>query len=578
MTMKTLADYGILINSNARGQVRTTCPQCTQGRQPQHQREKDLSVNTVDNTWYCHHCGWTGGIFPDRIDTGMDSRPLSQRPRQYDKPRPMPAGNTAIRNDWLMSRAITAATADYFHVQAIQLFTAPQDQQLHTVLALPYYDSIGHVSTKYRTIDDTRLFWQEARTEQIFFNLDKIDPTLPLIITEGELDAMSVHQAGFPNVVSVPGGAPQAEGQNNIHKFSFMERSADLLAEVPAVIIATDNDGPGKVLQNELIRMIGPFKCRRVAWPDNYKDANDVLVRAGDTALNRLIANAPNVPVVGITTGEDVWQDLQHAYDFGWPEGDKSGLANLDQIARLAPGYLSVWTGHSGSGKSTALDNVLVGLASVSGWRTALYSPEQMPLARHQTNLLTIKARKPFKREYIDRMTIEEARVTNDWASQYFSYIHPPQDRSLDSIIALIKMEVARRGINCWVIDPWNCISDEKPSHLNMTDWINIAMFKLKLLCQETGTHGCLVAHPTKMRATRPGQPEPMPTLTDISGSINFRNQADYGFVVHRDQGDELNKNRVMIAVSKIRMEETGEPGEIAYFDYDRPTARIIPA
>jgi twinkle protein len=287
--------------------------------------------------------------------------------------------------------------------------------------------------------------------------------------------------------------------------------------------------------------------------------------------------------VIGLTTGEDLKKDLEHAYLFGWDTGSPCGLPNLDHIARLATGYISIWTGHSGSGKSTALDNVLVGLATTSDWRVAMYSPEQMPLARHQANLISIKAGRPFKaftqngEVYQNRMSLTQMHAVNDWLSNYFSYVNPPDKRNLDAILEHARMEVARRGINCFVIDPWNCIADEKPSHMSGTDWINYALFTIKMWSQENDVHTAIVAHPTKMRAVAKGEPEPIPTLTDISGSINFRNQCDFGFAVHRDQADVMMKDRVMIGVQKIRMEEMGEMGQACYFDYDRATARILP-
>jgi twinkle protein len=174
-------------------------------------------------------------------------------------------------------------------------------------------------------------------------------------------------------------------------------------------------------------------------------------------------------------------------------------------------------------------------------------------------------------------MTIDEMTDANEWLSQYFSFINPENQRDLDSILSHIRMEVLRRGIKAFVIDPWNCIADEKPSHMAGTDWINKALFTIKMFAQETGTHGFIVAHPTKLKPAKTGEPEPRPTLTDISGSVNFRNQADYGIVVHRDQGSVYARDIVEISIAKIRMQETGEAGASAEFRYNRLNARIEP-
>jgi twinkle protein len=127
------------------------------------------------------------------------------------------------------------------------------------------------------------------------------------------------------------------------------------------------------------------------------------------------------------------------------------------------------------------------------------------------------------------------------------------------------------------VLDPWNCIADEKPSHMAQTDWINKALFDLKLAAQEMDIHIAIVAHPTKMRPARADEPEPRPTLTDISGSINFRNQTDYGIVVYRDPGNYDRRHIVEISVNKLRYQETGQVGETAEFRFDPDTSCLHP-
>jgi len=42
--MESFSDYGIVLPTGAYGNARAICPQCTQTRKPQHQKNKDLSV------------------------------------------------------------------------------------------------------------------------------------------------------------------------------------------------------------------------------------------------------------------------------------------------------------------------------------------------------------------------------------------------------------------------------------------------------------------------------------------------------------------------------------------------------
>ena len=54
-------DFNIDIRSSkTTGEVQTTCPQCSHTRKKK--TDKCLSVNLDKNTWFCHHCHWTGGL------------------------------------------------------------------------------------------------------------------------------------------------------------------------------------------------------------------------------------------------------------------------------------------------------------------------------------------------------------------------------------------------------------------------------------------------------------------------------------------------------------------------------------
>ena len=48
--------------------------------------------------------------------------------------------------------------------------------------------------------------WQASGTRPILFGMDLCSFSQPLIITEGQIDAMSLYEAGARNVVSVPCG------------------------------------------------------------------------------------------------------------------------------------------------------------------------------------------------------------------------------------------------------------------------------------------------------------------------------------------------------------------------------------
>jgi hypothetical protein len=122
--------------------------------------------------------------------------------------------------------------------------------------------------------------WQDAGAPRSFWNEDVLrDATLakgPLVITEGEPDALAAIRTGFLRAVSVVDGA-----NSNL---DFLGELRPLLKDIPHVIPAGDGDEPGRKLNAELTRRFGAARRSWVAYPERTKDLNDILRLKGETA------------------------------------------------------------------------------------------------------------------------------------------------------------------------------------------------------------------------------------------------------------------------------------------------------
>lgn len=110
------------LRADRTGQARATCPECTPNRKPEHRREKDLSVNLTDQTWFCHHCSWAGRIADHPSASGMGEQPRSPNARRSTRnpvrslDDPGPALETYL-DQWLQEeRGLSRNTADTFRV------------------------------------------------------------------------------------------------------------------------------------------------------------------------------------------------------------------------------------------------------------------------------------------------------------------------------------------------------------------------------------------------------------------------------------------------------------------------------
>jgi twinkle protein len=149
---------------------------------------------------------------------------------------------------------------------------------------------------KYRT--SQKEFRQEKGGRKCFYRRDKamVSSKKELVITEGEIDALSCLVAGY-EAVSIPDGAPSENSKNFNTKFDFLKGTEKLFSRFDKVIIAGDNDAPGKRAIQELGRRIGVEKCLVVDYPAGCKDCNDVLKQHGKDELKAALDNAKPFPV-----------------------------------------------------------------------------------------------------------------------------------------------------------------------------------------------------------------------------------------------------------------------------------------
>ncbi|XP_040362794.1 twinkle homolog protein, chloroplastic/mitochondrial isoform X3 [Rosa chinensis] len=458
-------------------------------------------------------------------------------------------------------------------------------------IAFTYWRNGKLISCKYRDIN--KKFWQEKDTERIFYGLDDIKDTNDIIIVEGEMDKLAMEEAGYRNCVSVPDGAPPKASppdkdvppEEQDTKYQFLWNCKEYLKKESRIILATDGDGPGQALAEELARRLGRERCWRVSWPkkndqvEHFKDANEVLMYLGPAVLKEVIENAELYPIRGLFRFQDYFDEINAYYHRTYKHdcGVKTGWRDLDDLYNVVPGELTIVTGVPNSGKSEWIDALLCNLYEGYGWKFALCSMENK-VREHARKLLEKHIQKPFfDGRYggpAERMSVEEFERGKQWLNDTFHLIRCEDDSlpNIKWVLDLARAAVLRHGVRGLVIDPYNELDHQRPPNQTETEYVSQMLTNVKRFAQHHACHVWFVAHPRQLHHWVGGPPN----LYDISGSAHFINKCDNGIVIHRNRDPEAGAlDQVQVCVRKVRNKVAGTIGD-AYLSYDRATGRYV--
>ena len=417
-------------------------------------------------------------------------------------------------------------------------------------IAIPYRRAGKIVNTKYRTISGEKRFAQEKNGEKCFWNVDVLDDdtlTGPLIITEGEFDAVAAMQAGYQRVVSVPDGAPCQEVNDGSVKYSYLDGIN--FKRFEEILIASDNDEPGRNLLHDLSERLGKPRCKWLKYPKDCKDFNDALARYGPKGVQEPIRRAQWMKVDGIYRMSELPPEPDRtAYDIG--------IAGLQQRYKIRLGDFAVVTGIPSHGKSTFVNDVCCHLALKYNWTIAMASFEQHPQIDHKRNL-----RRWFNRKPPDLQTAEQLAEADDWIDKNFSFIVPGEDDdvTLEWALKTCSASIIQHHAKVVVIDPWNEMDHDRPRDMSLTEYTGFAIKQFRKLARRYGVHVIVVAHPVKMQRSKDHGELLVPSPYDISDSAHWYNKSDIALVVHRFVGEQS-----MVRVSKSRYHDIiGTPGDV---------------
>ncbi len=295
------------------------------------------------------------------------------------------------------------------------------------------------------------------------------------------------------------------------------------------------------------------------------KDAPKAFQEAGKAPVTVQHDTSEQVRLVRVN-------ELQGAVMALWERGMEKGLStgfqNMDGLFRAVKGQLNILTGIPSHGKSEWMDNLMVNMATLHGWKCCVFSPENYPIELHVRKL----AEKVMGRSFSGPTgKAPEAMIQKalDFLDKHFVFVNVGEsDIDLEGILTIAASET----FDLVLIDPWNEVGDSRKPGENEHEHIGNSLRRVRKFARQRKLSFWIAAHPTKIKKDEKSGKFPVPSMYDISGSSNWYNKADNGFCVYRDFVEDSTELRVL----KVKFKYYGQVGS-AKFKYQVESGRYEP-
>lgn len=440
-------------------------------------------------------------------------------------------------------RNISKATIDYVGVK-----------ENNNCVVFEYRNELGeHLANKYRKTkksEGPKMWFEKGTNVNTLFNMDKINISDPLLITEGEFDCLSAIESGFKNAVSIPSGV-NSTNEWITSNWTFIEQFEE-------VIIWFDNDEAGIKGAREVFNRL-PNSSVKIVRCEVANDINELLHKYGKLAVLKQIEKASTPVLEGVAT-----LDMIEDFDVHEAETLKTGIEYIDdKLIGMVFGSLNVLSGRNGSGKSTILNQIYIAEAIAQGYKTFLFSGELISGNVKYWLLQTLANEDQFA-EYTakdghkyKKVTIQsKEKIVNDMKDRFFLY--DSDDYRIEAIIEKMTILAKRYGVRVFVIDNLMTVeSSLKDKYEAETDIVK----KLKNFAKKYNALVHLVAHPRKSMNDEIEK-------DDVAGSANITNLADYVTTISRAKDEEIEYDAIL---KILKNRHTGvNVGKKLMFDIDR--------
>ena len=454
----------------------------------------------------------------------------------------------------IRERGITRPVCEFYGVKIRFNSDGQADSHFY-----PYVNEDGELSYKWRKLPKD-FEWVGSAGD--LFGIDKFSPGgKRLIITEGELDALSVAQACLQKYEKIYPiiSPPSAAGTAKLLKHREWIRSFE------EVCIWMDNDIAGKEALDKILKIVGVERARIIHPVDGCKDASDVLVKKGSHAVNECVWNAARWIPAGIISKDELWKALEEYNKVpSIPYPSCIGSLN-NKLKGMRAGEISLFISGTGSGKSTLMREIIIHLLNCEDVpkedKIGAINLEEAP-AETARKLAGMELRRNPANEEIP---IEELKVGFDkvFGDDRVMILDHQGSIADGSIVEQLEY-MALMGCKYLFIDHITILVSEGADGLTGNEAIDKVMNDLLRLVKRHNIWIGLVSHLRKAPVnTRSFEQGKLPSLDDIRGSGSIKQISMDVIAFARDMTAEDERKRNTIDMSVLKCRYTGLTGSV---------------
>ena len=378
-------------------------------------------------------------------------------------------------------------------------------------LAIPHFQGEVLTNIKFRSLPPAiKSFRRVTRCRSILFNDDCLAGQKEVHITEGEIDAIILLQAGYKNVIGSTIGAG-----------SFDPEWIDQLKGMKRIFICYDADEPGQKGARSLAKRLGYNRCFNVMLPES-QDINDYFKGHDIFDFQGLVRQARKFDLPGVISTDQAIELLQR--EKSDPQADSGILSPWENVNRLIkgfnPGDLIILSAPPKTGKTTFALNISTELA-FQAYPILFYCLE-MRAERLVRKVIELR----FRKEDLTLEAIQKAAREFGGLPLYFAYSFKKQ--KLDDVLNLIREAIKRYDLKFVVFDNIHFLIR---SILNVNEELGQAVQGFKLLAEEMEIPILIIAQPRKIET---GGRNRIMTAEDIKYSNSIHADCDQMIILHR--------------------------------------------